>query len=324
MNLTFNMLSEGRRWSERHLLDFCITFYSRNMNCALSHKAGIIFAVITAIIVVSTDSARADDVDELMLGTFYEDVMSTFEVRQSVEIPPSHKAMIIQPAEFGNQTLLIFEEGALVSKTLSGHRWDVVEPLDLDGVPGLVASKWSGGAHCCFTYNIVALKPTPKIIQILELHDSPGKLAPCGDNVCLHIIDFTFASWRGAFANSISASVVMSLHAKRFYFDPELMSKPDAVVTDQAVREIRKTVERAKQKTDVDTAYQMLGQELLRLIYAGRADKAEKLLRLVWPHKQDAVSKQAFIHEFIDRLMGSPYWNDLVLLNGGSILGTKK
>lgn len=253
---------------------------------------------------------------------------------EALSVSPSHQTVVMTHLSDIAQsdgrllrvgeTILIFKDGVLASKELSGFRWDKIEPLSLDGGFGLAASEWSGGAHCCFTYTIVDLKSTPTIVQTLGLKDSPGKILPCGERTCVYLTDTTFAYWRGPFVSSIHVDVVLSLRGRTFQFDSDLMRNSGTGVSQSTASEIRQAFQKAEQDTNFDEAYRMLGQELLFLIYAGRAIEAEDLVRRVWPRNQEAGARQSFMHEFITRLKSSPYWNDLMLLSGGSILGVKE
>lgn len=345
---------------KHHLREFANISYDQIMAHNLYYKLSVFWLAIAAFIFTSTSTVWADEQGELTaellaIGMTHDEVKATVHAHpleqrtsviglgplgkrntvlsEAIDISPSHQIVVmthLSDTEIGDgyllrsgETLLIFENNVLTSKELSGYRWETIEPLALDGMLGMVASEWSGGTHCCYTYNIVALNSTPRIIQKLNTQDSPGKLTPCKERTCLHLTDYTFAYWYSPFANSIDADVVLSLHENAFHFDPDLMRKPYADVTETTVNKIRQAFQKATQNKDFNEAYHILGKELLLLIYGGQANKAEGLVRRVWPQNQEPTHKQAFVTEFMDRLKSSPYWNDLVLLNGGEILGVK-
>ncbi|MBF0247744.1 MAG: hypothetical protein HQL36_06685 [Alphaproteobacteria bacterium] len=219
------------------------------------------------------------------------------------------------------QTLLIFRDGILISKTMTAFRWETAKPLDLDGAPGFVTSEYSGGAHCCYTYHVVALSPEPKTVQVIELDDSPGEIESCGERTCLNLVDDTFAEWRGPFATSIHAPVHLSLENGGFRFDQSLMRKTQATVSAASLNTIRHAFEIARKPDETDAAYRMLGQALLEFIYTGQAIQCEAVLQEVWP--TDVSAKHAFSREFLETLRKSPYWNDLLAMNGGTIMGVR-
>jgi len=298
------------------------------MDFKLSHKLLSLIGAIAAFVVVSANTACANEAEirtteSLAIGMTHDQVIEIFAFEQTVDISQEFKAVVIRPEEFGVESLLIFKNDILISKELSGHRWVTMQPLNVDGMPALIASEWSGGAHCCFTYFLIALEPMPKVTQTLDLSDGQGNLKTCGELICLDFFDYTFAYWRGPFVDSIGAPIITSLRDGRFNFDFDLMRKPYVEVSDKTISKIKQAFFKAEQGEDIGIAYRMLSQELLNLIYSGHADRTSALLKRVWTQNTVSSTQHSFEIEFITELKKSQYWADLLKLNGGRILGAK-
>lgn len=330
------------------------------MKSTVSHKLLTCIGALATFVFVLAGDVSADESNDLTasvltLGITLDEVKATIHshplerqtsvlglapagernstLGEGIDLSPSHKVIVLTHVAGDifdgkhllrtGESLLVFKDGVLVSKEISGHRWATIEPLELDGAPALIVSEWSGGAHCCFEYFLIALQPTPKIVQRIELGDGYGRLEPCGEHMCLHLTDDTFAYWRGPFAGSIDAPVTLSLQDDKFYFDYDLMRQPYVTASDSAINKIQLALRKAEKDSDISVAYRLLGRELLNLIYTGHADKSAILLKRVWPQKTELSAKRSFVSEFTARLQKSRYWPDLLVLNDGRILGAK-
>lgn len=184
------------------------------------------------------------------------------------------------------------------------------------GVPNLVLSAWSGGAHCCYTYHILELGETVRQVAALEVShagqshfedpDNDGKLK-------LVTADFTFAYWKASFADSPAPPVILEYRDGLYRLAGRLMLKP--APDEERLAGLAKGVSEAEawQRNDLPAA---LWKIMLDLIYTGNADAAFRFADRAWP--EAVTGKEQFLADFRAQLMLSPYWVEIRRMNAAS------
>ena len=177
------------------------------------------------------------------------------------------------------------------------------------GVPDLVISEFTGGAHCCFLAHVFELGKEFRKVATLDARD--GDLSHFEDldgDGSLEFVtnDFTFAYWRTSFADSPAPRVVLKFRAGAYHVAPELMQKaaPAAAELERHSREVREAGQ--WQTRRVPPA---LWATMLDLIYTGHPDLAWSFLNSSWGRTSE--EKEEFRREFLAQLAKSPYAKDI-------------
>jgi hypothetical protein len=184
------------------------------------------------------------------------------------------------------------------------------------GIPNLVISAWSGGAHCCYTYHILELGKAVRQVAALEVtHAALSHFEDLDNDGKLELVtaDFTFAYWKASFAASPAPLVILEYRDGLYRLAGRLMLRP--APSEERLSELAKVVSE-------DDAWQMndlpasLWKTMLDLIYTGNADTAFRFADKAWPA---AVSgKEAFLSAFRKQLALSPYWVEINRMNATS------
>ena len=190
-----------------------------------------------------------------------------------------------------------------------------VRDLTGDGVPEVVVSSWSGGAHCCFSYLVVELGETPRLLAAVDAADSEVEVRDAdGDGVPeLWLHDFAFAYWNTSFAGSPAPRVALAWDGEAFSPSERHMRLPP--LAPDTLAALAETV-----RADPAWARQTFPPEaywgtLLDLLYAGRGAEATTFAEAAWPG--DALGRTVFLAWFRDQLWRSPYASAVVEMNAG-------
>ncbi len=210
--------------------------------------------------------------------------------------------------------LVIGNDRALGSEEENGDHHAPAIPIGTDitglGVPNLIVNKWSGGAHCCFSFEVIELGPRVRLVARINAEhsdyahfqdiDHDGKYEFVG-------FDYAFAYWHTGFSQSPEPKIVLRFDGKKYVLAPDLMRKPAP-----SAAELRKT---AKEIRDGDWQHDYPPPELwgtmLDLIYTGNPDAAWKFASQAWVPGH--VSKQKFLRDFCDQLARSQYFAQIKL-----------
>ena len=184
-----------------------------------------------------------------------------------------------------------------------------------NGVPNLVISEWSGGTHCCTTYDVFELGDTFKHIATIDAgHGDMSHFEKLNGEKGLLFVAFerVFAYWRTTFADSPAPSVILRYCDNEYRLADNLIREPSPSPDNlqnmaQAIR-----MEQAWKSNSVPT---LLWEKMLDLIYSGNASSANQLFDMAW---RDVISgKEEFRHEFAKQLEESRYWPQIKMMNEG-------
>ncbi len=226
--------------------------------------------------------------------------------------------------EGDHQTLEIRRAGALLH-SMEGFRFAIGHVADSElakrtpvgsditarGVPMLVVSEWTGGAHCCYRFHLFEVGTQFRFLQTMDAgHGDQSRFENLDQDPALEfqMNDWTFAHWRTSFAQSPAPRVILKFSEGQYRLCPDLMRKVRP--TETALRQ--KAAELAS-----SDAWNAGGQppvelwvEMLDLIYAGNPRDAWELLRMSWPANN--ANRADFEHEFRAQLARSPFAGSLL------------
>ena len=185
-----------------------------------------------------------------------------------------------------------------------------------EGVPELLISEWSGGAHCCYTFHLFRLSEQFSHIQDIPLLDADEsafvrRLGIKG--LVLVSNDYSaFAYFPKNFAESPAGRVFLSFQDSRFKPDARLMkanAPSDAEITKCA--DLFKPSLAWKQERN---ASQPMGMWYYAtdLIYTGNAAQAWTFLDAAWGGS--AADKKRYLDDYRQRFKKSVYYLDLMQL----------
>lgn len=195
-----------------------------------------------------------------------------------------------------------------------------------NGQPNLLVWENTLGAHCCTNVHLFEIGDQFRFIQTIEVGDGGGIGFQDVDNdtaLEFRMLDWTFAYWNTSFAESPSPEVILKYRDGKYRMAVDLMRKPRLTqnALNRIVAEIRSgpawgssPLGGSPPTGGPGLPPVMLWSKMLNLIYAGNATQAWELVRLTWPTR--LAGRQRFLREFKTRLRKSPFWNDLLVLNG--------
>jgi len=191
------------------------------------------------------------------------------------------------------------------------------------GIPEAIVWSSSGGAHCCYTFQILQLgKQFSEVAEIPADHSETAHFEDLRHDGKYEFVggDWAFAYWHTGFVQSPAPRVVLRPEGMR-----ALQSTPEGVVDSYLYR---LSFDLMKKPAPTPSAFHSLVRELkdasewqqgsvpprlwgamLDLIYTGHPPLAWKLLDQSWP--EEKPGKSGFIGAFCDRLGQSRYWADL-------------
>ncbi len=192
---------------------------------------------------------------------------------------------------------------------------DIAPGTDItgSGVPELLISEYSGGAHCCTTYYVYAFEPFFRRLAVIPTLDAGARFEDLDGKPGLEVVtaDMTFAYWNTYYAASPKPRVVFAWNGTDYVAAPALMATPAPDAADLATQ--AQGVAASDQWT-ADALDPDLWRTMLDLIYGGHADLAWTFLDNGWPAGRDG--KEAFRRDFSCTLQGSPWWPAVAELNG--------
>lgn len=188
-----------------------------------------------------------------------------------------------------------------------------------DGKPDLVIAAWSGGAHCCFTFEVFEIGAEfRKIATLSAVHGDLSHFADLDHNGILVFVanDWTFAYWNTSFMDSPAPDVLLRFKNGQYHLAFDLMRKsaPSNAQVASAARRVHDMKPHPWGSPPTD-----LWRQMLAYIYTGNQSMAWQFLDDAWNPKWG--SKEAFLHDLERQLSRSPYW---VELREASLAGRKR
>jgi hypothetical protein len=186
-----------------------------------------------------------------------------------------------------------------------------------NGVPNLVVSEWSGGAHCCFVFHVYELGESFREVASIDAgHGDLSHFANLDRGGSLEFVtaDWTFAYWRAGFAQSPAPQVILRFKEGAYGLAADLMrkSKPTQETLTAEARKVRSDPSWTQKEQPP-----ALWDYLLQLIYGGNGSLAREFLDKAWP--LSISGKEEFYQDFRTTLSHSPYWKEILELNDGHL-----
>ncbi len=181
-----------------------------------------------------------------------------------------------------------------------------------EGVPDLLVSEWSGGAHCCYTFHVFQLGDAFKRVQSIPLRDADESAfvtRPGVKGMLLNSADYSaFAYFPSGFAGSPAGRILLSYRDGRFRLDQARL-KANAPKPDETAQ-CAKLFKQSREWKDA----QPLGlwYYATDLIYTGNAEAAWTFLDQAWGGSE--ADKLKYLKEYRDRLQKSFYYPELMQL----------
>ncbi|HQQ63175.1 MAG TPA: hypothetical protein PLF22_06335 [Pseudomonadales bacterium] len=184
-----------------------------------------------------------------------------------------------------------------------------------NGIPNLVISEYTGGAHCCLILHVFEIGEKFSPVQSMDLQNSTDAYFSNLDRdpaLELAINDWSFAYWKTSFADSPAPRVILKYRDGKYRPAPALMKLP-ASAQSQLEKEalaIASLPQWQDQKLQIPSD---LWRTMLDLIYSGNVKQAWHFFDVAWPNNIEG--KKEFLAEFRKQLETSPYWHDIQAMN---------
>ncbi len=171
----------------------------------------------------------------------------------------------------------------------------------------LIFSKWTGGAHCCYSLLVFDLDDGFRIVANIE----GGNFTPAfkdidGDGIPEIEVEDDFLAYRfSSFASSAIGHVVLKLREGQYAVAPELMRKPPAFVLHRLSRKLS-SWQKALRNTAAPELPQSFMQAITDLTFTGNKKAALSLIDRVWP--ADRPGKADFVNSYEEALSESRFY----------------
>ena len=192
-------------------------------------------------------------------------------------------------------------------------------PISTEAPQDIVVQSFSGGAHCCYTVEILSLGDKFEASPPLDI-DSAGvslfKL-PHDNSYGLETTDGTFSYWWTSFADSPQPELVLRYDraSRRFRFVRELMRKPPLTrdQLDASAEQIRS--DNLGWSAAGDLVNPDYVRAVIELVYTGDFAGARVLAFKGWPNGKPGLNK--FVKDlYACALPSSQWWFEVAKLNG--------
>ncbi len=252
---------------------------------------------------------------------------SSFAVEAEVlqrKVFGKYRVMVKWHEQLDCQEIVIVKSGRIVFSEceLGHHYWignnfnDSVKGKDFysgkdftgNGIPDLLISQWTGGAHCCNIVHVFEMDKTAlrKLSSIdggsygFEIKDFDGDKIP----------EISFWDWPidylfNSFSHSAQAKVVLKYIGNEYHVASSLMYKnrPAHKNLEKLKNDIRKNFDREGDRVP----YELL-DIMMELSYSGYKELAMRIANETWPIKRTDFKK--FRREFKEALSDSIYWSE--------------
>jgi hypothetical protein len=186
-----------------------------------------------------------------------------------------------------------------------------------EGVPELLISEWSGGAHCCYSFHLFRLGDRFSHIQdipLLDADESAFVRRPNVKGLVLVSVDFSaFAYFPEGFADSPAGRLFLSFQDGKFKPHAGLM-KSNAP-TDAQIAKCAELFKRSREWKDSQPSG--MWYYATDLIYTGNAEQAWKFLDAAWGGS--AADKKKYLDDYRQRFKTSVYYPDLMQLQQAAV-----
>lgn len=190
----------------------------------------------------------------------------------------------------------------------SPHTLPIGTDLTGLGKPELLLMDWSGGAHCCSTFEILELSDQVRLVTSIDggdsdsayfsdvLHD--GHYEFIGNN-------YTFAYWHSDFVHSPAPPRILRFDGQNYVLALEAMRKPAP-----SPETLKKVVAATKTGVWVDSyPPSALTNAMVNLIYSGHSNLAWSIASQSWVAGH--ISQAVFLQQLCAQLALDPFYPQL-------------
>ncbi len=174
----------------------------------------------------------------------------------------------------------------------------------------LTISKWSGGAHCCFTLKIFDLDDGFRSLADV----AGGSFIPLlkdidGDGIPEIEVEDDFLAYRFAsFATSATGHIILKYRNGRYEVATELMRKAPSFLLTANNKKVEFWQKELSHAAESEFPQPFL-QAITDLIYSGNKNSALNLIDRVWP--KDRQGKDSFVKAYEEALRDSRFYPEL-------------
>ncbi len=187
------------------------------------------------------------------------------------------------------------------------------QDITADGIPDLVITTWTGGAHCCTTYYVFELGDTFHLLGLIDAGDYDSTLKDLDQDGNW---EFLLHDWViepclfWACCCGPDPYVIVHYRDGGYHLVPGLMRKPaptagemDQLALKFAGPTVRRPLEGNAEFWDV----------VMDLIYSGHVELVDPFLERVWP--QDKARRDDFRTNILRTISHSLYWSEIRALS---------
>lgn len=171
----------------------------------------------------------------------------------------------------------------------------------------LVFSKWTGGAHCCFSLRIFSLNDGFRKVASIDGGNSVPTFKDLdGDGISeIEVLDDFLAYRFSSFASSAFGSVILKYSNGHYRVAAELMRKPPPNMT-RWKSEIKSWKNKLRHKQEPDWPPPSLIQTMTDLIFTGNKQIAFYFISSIWP--SGVSGKNDFLSAYEEALQQSNFY----------------
>lgn len=180
------------------------------------------------------------------------------------------------------------------------------------GVPDLVVREYSGGAHCCTSFEVFSFGPNFQKLATIQSGDcdrSHFQRQSDGGYV-FNGCDAAVKMYGTGEADAAIPEVAMRYANGSFHLAPDLMRKPPPTIEELKAKATEIAGSPTWSTKDVPGLF---WRYVIDLTYSGNWRSADQFIALAWPAQRADKSEQ--VEEFMAQMQKSPYWADIQALN---------
>lgn len=284
---------------------------TRSLSVSTLFCVSILFCVSTLFGASSALAANVQSFDlSTPAGPFHVEIRERTEGDERILVQKNKKNLLDQTA---HKFALIDVTSKEPNLGYTGSNLPLFD-FDGNGTKDLIVRTWSGGAHCCYTYDVYSL--ANKVSRIWHYNASDGHMLTMPSDVTgLPIIlveDATFRYWGQGV--DVMPVVALRWQKDKFRADLERMRSGKDKHPLPTVETVKKSLKNGNTGDLCDY--------MLNLYYTGHGKDANNFLDGVWNANADIKkmgSATAFRRDFMKQMVSSPFFEDLENLNHGQV-----
>lgn len=212
--------------------------------------------------------------------------------------------------------VVLFEQFGRFSLPKPGSITSIGSDITGNGKPELLVLNYSGGAHCCTTFDLYELGESIRKVATINAGDGDPDFFRWkrGKRGLLFFgADDVFKNWYSSYADSPMPSIILHYCNGRYHIADDLMRKPPP--TEKVLQAKVAAIQKEEAWGQEGVFPPLLWKEMLDLIYTGNAASAYRLFDMAWPER--ITGKASFLEAFRKQLAESEYWPQIKQMNEG-------